>query len=103
MFTGITQNSIFSNKSYPHSFERGWGTKTSRGCWTPRLEPSPLGWGAGSLSMENLTIFILLYHGNMIPYHSPLRACLHGGGGPQIVEIGAASHPTYHVNVIKLK
>ena len=53
--------------------------------------------------MENLTIFILLYHGNMIPYHSPLRACLHGGGGPQIVEIGAASHPTYHVNVIKLK
>ena len=25
----------------------------------------------------------------------PVRACLHGGGGPQ------AGHPTYHVNVIK--
>ena len=30
-----------------------------------------------------------------------LRACLHGGGGPQIGEVTyVAGHPTYHVNVI---
>ena len=28
------------------------------------------------------------------------RASLHGGVGPQI---GGAGHPTYHVNIIKLK
>ena len=28
-------------------------------------------------------------------------ACLHRGGGPQIGEV--AGHPTYHVNVFKLK
>ena len=31
-----------------------------------------------------------------------LRACLHGGGGPQIGEVTSDGHPTYHVNVIKL-
>ena len=31
-----------------------------------------------------------------------LRACLHGGGGPQIGEVTSGGHPTYHVNVIKL-
>ena len=32
-----------------------------------------------------------------------LRACLHGGGGPQIGEVTCGVSPTYHVNVIKLK
>ena len=32
-----------------------------------------------------------------------LRACLHGGGGPQIGEVTCGGSPTYHVNVIKLK
>ena len=34
-----------------------------------------------------------------------LRTCLHGGGGPQTgrVTCGGMGHPTYHVNVIKLK
>ena len=30
------------------------------------------------------------------------RACLHGGGGPQIDEVTYGGHPTYHVNAIKL-
>ena len=34
-----------------------------------------------------------------------LRACLHGGRGPQVGEVtsGGRGSPTYHVNVIKLK
>ena len=32
-----------------------------------------------------------------------LRACLHGGGGPQIGAVTCGGSPTYHVNVIKLK
>ena len=37
--------------------------------------------------------------------HPFIRACLHGGGGPQIGEVtwGWPGHPTYHVNMIKLK
>ena len=38
------------------------------------------------------------------PLSQILRACLHGGGGPQTGEAErVAGHPTYHVNVIKLK
>ena len=33
---------------------------------------------------------------------SVLRACLHGGGGPQIGEVTCGGSPV-HVNVIKLK
>ena len=32
----------------------------------------------------------------------PPRACLHGGGEPQIGEVTCGGHPTYHVNVINL-
>ena len=32
-----------------------------------------------------------------------LRACLHGGEEPQVGEVTCGDHPTYHVNVIKLK
>ena len=54
----------------------------------------------------------------LFPYRTWLRACLHGGGGPQYWPVGEVTrlgrvtrlsnnllygHPTYHVNVIKLK
>ena len=34
--------------------------------------------------------------------HVKIRACLHGGGA-QVDDVTMAGHPTYHVNVIKLK
>ena len=37
------------------------------------------------------------------PCAETIKACLHGSGGPQIGEVTCAGHPTYHVNVIKLK
>ena len=45
---------MFFNPRNPHSFERGRETRTSRGCWTPGLEPSPHGRDASSLTVALL-------------------------------------------------